>query len=225
MTEVEIKTKFIDGMSEELGTSFFAMYKELVWTSKKWDEYQDLFLTNETRINLINKSAPLFFSIIRDSLENDILLSISRLTDPPTTGKFKNASLRRALPHIENSSIQQKLSDELTSLEDTVKSIRDKRNKNISHIDFDNLFQEPSKTIIEVSYSEIEDALNRIQKVFNSIEKHFCDSSTIFKHFPSMAGSYELLRIIDLGLELEGLNEQKLRDGQFSMKDIKNRDI
>jgi chlorite dismutase len=190
-------------MGNELGTSFFAMYKELVWTSKKWEEYQDLFTTNSERIKIVNQSAPLFFSIIKDSLENDILLSISRLTDPPTTGKFKNASIRRALPEISDEATRENLTTQIDSLETTVKTIREKRNKNISHIDFDNLFQNQSDSIIVIKYTEIEDALKQIQKIFNQLEQLSCKSSTIFERFPSMRGSYELLRLLDQGLQFD----------------------
>lgn len=203
MTETEIKKNFLNCMGNELGTSFFAMYKELIWTSKKWEEYQDLFTTNSERIKIVNQSAPLFFSIIMDSLENDILLSISRLTDPLTTGKFKNASLRRALPEVSDEATREKLTSQIDSLETIVKTIREKRNKNISHIDFDHLFQIPSDSIVVVKYTEIEDALNQIQKIFNQIEQHFCKSSTVFECFPSMGGSYELLRLLDQGLQFD----------------------
>jgi chlorite dismutase len=203
MTETEIKDNFLSCMGNELGTSFFAMYKELVWTSKKWEEYQDLFTTNSERIKIVNQSAPLFFSIIKDSLENDILLSISRLTDPPTTGKFKNASIRRALPEISDEATRENLTTQIDSLETTVKTIREKRNKNISHIDFDNLFQNQSDSIIVIKYTEIEDALKQIQKIFNQLEQLSCKSSTIFERFPSMRGSYELLRLLDQGLQFD----------------------
>jgi hypothetical protein len=201
-------------MGHELGTTFFAMYKELVLTSKKWEEYNDLFLTKSSRMELINRSAPLFFSIFEDSIINDILLSISRLTDPPITAGFKNASLKRALSLIKEETTKQDLTKELNFLDQKVSTIRELRNKNISHIDFDNLFNQGPKPVIEVTKKDIEESIKMAQIIFNSIEYHFCKSKTVFESFPSMGGSYELLRLIDLGLELEGLNEQKLRNGQ-----------
>ncbi|MFT6200138.1 MAG: aspartyl/asparaginyl-tRNA synthetase, partial [Vicingaceae bacterium] len=79
------------------------------------------------------------------------------------TGKFKNASIRRALPEISDEATRENLTTQIDSLETTVKTIREKRNKNISHIDFDNLFQNQSDSIIVIKYTEIEDALKNIQ--------------------------------------------------------------
>lgn len=225
MNEEHICNKFINGMGNELGTLFFTIQKELLITTKKWEEYKDLFSTKGSRIDLMKKSAPLFFTLYEDSLVNDVLQSISRITDPPhLERKYKNASLGMILSLIKEKELYRKVAVDINSLNELVKSVRHLRDKKISHIDYETLLNQQNVTV-NVDSKNIEDSLQKAHDIFNTIEDYFCKSKTVFSSFPSMGGAYELLRIIDLGLELEKMDEQKLRSGEYSMKDIKNRDI
>src|SRR6185295_5019430 len=93
-TAEESKQDYIKAMGEELGSQFAELWQQLVYLHCKWMEYVALFGTRSDRIELLNKSAPTFFRIIQDTLWDDILLHICRLTDPPETGKNKNLTIQ-----------------------------------------------------------------------------------------------------------------------------------
>lgn len=57
-----------------------------------WIVYKQLLGTNESRIELINKTTPSFFILFQDLFLDYITLQISKLTDPADYGKFKNFS-------------------------------------------------------------------------------------------------------------------------------------
>ena len=71
----------------------------------KWAEYKELFGTSPRRIELLNSAAGLFFRILQDTLWEDALLHLCRLTDPAKMhGKenlFEVDDIKARIPGIE----------------------------------------------------------------------------------------------------------------------------
>ncbi|HEX6030152.1 MAG TPA: hypothetical protein VFY90_01895, partial [Tepidiformaceae bacterium] len=65
---------------------------EAVWAHAKWDVFDELYATGG-RLELLKQSAAGFFSILQDMLFDDVLLAISRLTDPRGCGNRENLTL------------------------------------------------------------------------------------------------------------------------------------
>ncbi|WP_407690639.1 AbiU2 domain-containing protein [Rhodocyclus tenuis] len=70
-------------MGGEIGKVYSALWQEVAWINKKWNQYVELFGTSPERIELLNRAAPSFFRTFQDSLLDDVLLHLARLTDPP----------------------------------------------------------------------------------------------------------------------------------------------
>jgi len=77
-------------MGKELGTQFYALWQEFNWLAMKWGEYEVLYGGGSMRLDLLNGSAPAFFWMVGKVLLEDMLLHISRLTDPPASGKDRD---------------------------------------------------------------------------------------------------------------------------------------
>ncbi|WP_408068516.1 AbiU2 domain-containing protein [Vineibacter terrae] len=56
-----------------------------LWLHVKWEEYVELYGKRQSRVDLLNEAAPLFFRIVQDALWADTLLHIARLTDEPNS--------------------------------------------------------------------------------------------------------------------------------------------
>lgn len=98
-TPLEAKNYYIKHMGEPLGSLFYALWQEVAWVRVKWQEYIELFGKKPSRVDLLNKSAPLFFRIVQNVLWYDILMHIARLTDPPKSKGKPNLTIRR-LPEL-----------------------------------------------------------------------------------------------------------------------------
>ena len=95
-TSLENKADHVSKMGEEIGLIYDALWQEIAWIHKKWAEYVALFGTTPERIELLNQAAPSFFRTVQDSMWEDVLLHLARLTDSPRSmGKNK---VHRALP-------------------------------------------------------------------------------------------------------------------------------
>lgn len=60
----EKQQEMIDRVGHEFGLLFYHLYNETLWLTTKWIEYKELYGTKESRIDLMNKTAPTFFYIV-----------------------------------------------------------------------------------------------------------------------------------------------------------------
>jgi len=61
-----------------LGPIFDALYNKVVWLHAKWNQYRVLNGESAARVQLLNRAAGFFFTIIQTVLWEDILIDIAR---------------------------------------------------------------------------------------------------------------------------------------------------
>ena len=66
---------------------FAALYHQVAWVHLKFHEFVELFGKDEERVEILNRAAPGYFSMVQDVLFESIILDIAKLLDPATTGK------------------------------------------------------------------------------------------------------------------------------------------
>jgi hypothetical protein len=81
-------------MGHELGSSFHELSRKLIELHVVWQQYRQLFGDEPETVHLLNRTSGLFFKIVQDELWDSVLLGISRMTDPPQTGKRKNLTVQ-----------------------------------------------------------------------------------------------------------------------------------
>src|SRR5688572_9269148 len=84
-TAEEARDRNIKIMGETLGAQFSELWQEVAWLHEKWAQYVELFGTKPERVELLNNAAPLFFRIVEDTIWEDVLLHLTRLTDSATS--------------------------------------------------------------------------------------------------------------------------------------------
>lgn len=150
------------------------LFHDVCHLHRKWKLFCDLYAAGEKVIELLNESAPGFFRICQDSLRDDILLGICRLTDQKQTFGKDNLTLDSLVASIDTAEYSElrKTLERLFS-DARLKSTfaRDQRNKRIAHTD---LFTKLEVSILSVSTKKhIEEALQSIRDVMNAVELHF----------------------------------------------------
>ena len=131
----QIKEDDIKLMGEMLGTVYYELWQEVAWLHEKWGEYEELYVKKKSRINLMNQTAPLFFRIVQDTLWQNVLLNIARITDPIKSAGKKNLTLQ-ILPSLVKDELHESITSMVKKSVRKAEFCRDWRNRHIAHMDY-----------------------------------------------------------------------------------------
>jgi hypothetical protein len=109
----------IRDMGPELGAVYHALCKEVACLHVKWNQYRQLYAHSRERVAFLNKVAGHFVEVLQDTVYDDLLLHLTRLTDRPSFGKYEHLTLRR-LPELVSESTPA-LTSELEVLVETAR--------------------------------------------------------------------------------------------------------
>ena len=180
-------------MGKEFANIFGYLNDHWAYARARYQEYCVLYLEQDS-VKLLNFIGPLLFKDIKRLFWHDMMLSICRLTDPSTTGRFANLSIQRLPVYFKDDLVFSKtLCTDVKNAVSAVETVRDWRDKRISHSDLFLTIQDENKsvTLNDVNIGMIEDALDKIHCVLNDISMHlfnahffnsvsYFDGSTVF---------------------------------------------
>ena len=218
-TADESKAEHIAKMGAELGEFYSALWQDLAWIHAKWAEYIALFGTEPGRINLLNEAAPRFFRVIEDSLWEDILLHLSRLTDSPRSMGKDNLSVRR-LPMIaalQGSAVP--IDALVATAVAATEFARDWRNRKLAHGDLGLALGLPVQPLAAASRLAVKEALQSLVAVLNLLSQKFLDSETMFEVDDGDATS--MLYVLRDGLRYESEKHARIKGGDVRPNDFK----
>jgi hypothetical protein len=223
-TADEVKQKHIEKLGHALGSLYHELWNELAWLYMKWEDYVVLFGTKPTRIGLLNKSAPVFFKIVQDSLWEDVLLHIARLTDPPKSSGKKNRTIQ-CLPSLVDESIRVTVSEQISNAIEKASFCRDWRNRHIAHRDLNLAMDEHAESLKQASRAKVIESLESISKVLNVISEFYMKSIVVFDSIAGPGGALDLLYVLDAGIRADTDRRKRIEAGQYLPEDIKHRDV
>lgn len=167
-------------MPDTLKNKITAIDAEVLRLHYKWKYLKQLFGSDE-RAELLNKTAPLFFGYLWNSMLFDILLSIARLTDPAKTKaksiEKENLSFDNLLAEVKDVRLHREITCDIRHLKGKVEAVKTWRNEKLAHNDLSRQMAGAPLSAIQVS--EITDALDTIRKVMNIFHRQF-NSQTVW---------------------------------------------
>jgi hypothetical protein len=220
-----VKKEYIVCMGEPLGKLFCALDQEVEWLYMKWDEYIALYGTKSSRIDLMNKVAPLFFHVVQDSLFEGTLLHITRLTDPPNSSGKENLTIRRIPLLVSDQRLSGVLKSKIEVAVQKSKFCRDWRNRLIAHQDLKLAIEEGINPLPPANREMVQKALDSIADVLNAVIYHYKESEIHFGFAHGDGGGESLLYVIDDGLRAEEERTKRIKNGDFREEDFRVRDI
>lgn len=224
-TAEEAKQGRIAAMGEPLGLLFHALWQEVAWLHRKWDDYVTLFGTKPSRVELLNKAAPLFFGVVESVMWEDTLLHIARLTDSPSMGKRANLVIQRLAPLIDHTASKKRIKELTTKAETASAFCRDWRNRRFAHLDLDHALDRSAKPLPVASRAKVKLALAAIGAVLNGVALHYMDSTISFKPRRRLGRAESLLYIVDDDIRVEGERRERLARRESVPGDVRKRDL
>jgi hypothetical protein len=224
-TADQSKAETISAMGQELGALYNALWQQVAYLHNKWGQYVELFGARPSRITLLNNVAPQFFRIVQDTLWEDVLLHIARLTDSPKSAGRPNLSIRR-LPEVVDHAVTRVMVEDLVSKALVAAEFcRDWRNRHIAHRDLRLALSHGVDPLQPASRAKVREALSALATVLNAISAHYQDSTTFFESSTEPGGAMSLLYVLDDGIRADALRRERLRNGTYNQSDRKVRDL
>ena len=131
-----------------------------------WDTYNYLYVEDPERAEKLRQPrwGGFFWDLAQGWMISGIILSVSRLTDPPEMGKRRNLTLRALLddPRLPGQ-LRRELGRELKSIRKAVKKIRQHRHRVVAHQDERTALGQDALPILHVD--QIEEIISRLQGV------------------------------------------------------------
>lgn len=205
-TPEEMLKSYVVRMGDPLGSVYYDLWQQVVWLNVKWSEYVEMFGTKPSRVELLNNAAPRFFRIVQDTLFEETLLHIARLTDPAESRVKKdikkNATIQ-ALPPLVEPAIKGKVTTLVDASLDASEFCRDWRNRRIAHRDLELALKTGATPLLPASREKVKHVIASLGDVLNAVNAHYFESETAFDFIDSGDGAVSLLYVIDDGLKLD----------------------
>jgi len=189
----QIQEAYVTSMGREVGSAFYPLYVELVELHVVWQQYRQLFGTDSETVELLNRTAGLFFKIVQDELWDSVLLGISRFTDPPSTGAKKNLTIQTLPLLIDDARLRCEV--ETLCADAVAKTVfaREHRNKRIAHQDHGYATASSSHPLSPISRELVEGMLASLRAVLNRLDLHFRETTVFYEDFIDESGAQLLV--------------------------------
>lgn len=219
LTAEESRNHHAQKMGEALGTQFSALWQEVAYLHMKWEEFVELFGSKETRIELLNQTAPTFFRVVQDVLWEETLLHIARLTDPPKRANKAVLTIKNLPKLVNDPATKNTVTALVKTAENKTEFCRDWRNRHIAHRNLNLALNKPARPLKDASKKQVDEALDSIVDVLNALSRHYTDSDLRFRMGSRAGGAVSLLYVLDDGLRAAATREERLRQGRISDED------
>jgi AbiU2 len=202
----EVERQHLEAMGSSLGPLYHKLHNDVVWLHAKWQQQLKLFVETEC-IELLNSVAAFFFMTVQRVFEDDILLHVARLVDPPTSlGRADRVNLTLlALPAvITESALAPRVHASVEEARAHCAFAVDWRNRRIAHRDLGLALRHPqAKPLPDAGRAEVEAALKSIRGVFEPIHHHHLGTDPGFERFAAGADADALLFYLRRGRQGE----------------------
>lgn len=221
-TAEQAKSDHIAKMGDEIGSVYSALWQEVAWINRKWAQYVELFGTSPERIELLNRSAPSMIRTIQDTLWEDVLLHLARLTDPPKSMGKVNLSVRHLAALLASSPISTEAEALAAAALDACEFARDWRNRRLAHRDLDLALGQSVQPLAPASRAAVKASLAALEELLNAVSLHYLDSTTLFHLGPGGDDAVSLLYLLRDGLRSRDERLERKRRGDHRPGDFKH---
>jgi hypothetical protein len=222
-TSEEVKSNMISIMGTKFGSLFYQIYNEICWLNFKWIEFEELYGKKESRIEIMNESAPFFFYVTQKVLWENLLLGIARITDPPKSKGKLNTTLKAISEFIDDKELKKEFDEELKDIEDKAKFCRDWRNRWIAHMDYELTVNQSAEPLETATRNKLKAINKKIQIIYNKISKKYLGSTVAFELANSQKGAISLLYKVEDGIKFEKDRYKRKLRGEWNEEDSDSR--
>lgn len=147
-----------------------AVFDQVVQLRVRWKIYCQLFDSGPANIELLNKSGSLVFSLFQKLILDDVIMSLSRLTDPKESCGNENASILNLVEKAKECLSETAcagVKDSIKELDKHVLKFRKHRHKRLAHADLNHKLDKSA--LASINHDELEKAMKTLQEIFTKV--------------------------------------------------------
>ena len=216
----QVRSRHIRDLGPDLGPVFNLLQNDVTWLHARWKLYRQLYARSPERVDFLNKVAGHFFGVIQNTLYEDVLLNLARLTDPPRSGSGQDTLSLRALPPlIADPALKSAIEALVQSALNACEAARTWRHKHIAHRDLALALASISDPPGAPSRAEIEAALGAIRAVLDRLEPLAFESFA-----PAGRDADSVVHYLREGFRAEEQQMERFRQGKLAPEDLQRED-
>ena len=155
----KLKQEYQDKLGEEFGAVFHGLRNDWAWGLMRTQEFRELF-SNAEDVELLNAiSGGGFLWDIQHIFWDDLMLRLTRLTDPSSTAGKGNLTVQRLPDFCTDPELCNEVQRLVDVAVDAAGFARDLRNRRISHRDLTQAIWPNTEPLAPANLSQVETAL------------------------------------------------------------------
>lgn len=206
MSAADLKNHFMQIFGADLGAKYDGLRDEVILVHAHWAMITE-FVNGEERRKLLVSTGGYFFLEVHRVFVDDVILRLSRLTDPAQQGRGrqKNLSLYALLDDISDPSLKSKIQNLIEEAKKKIAPLREHRHKRIAHFDLNVAFNDPSFSLPSINGQSVDEALAAVGEVLGQLLDEYQGTSTIHEWVPidAVPNIEGLLHYLEVGLDQE----------------------
>lgn len=174
----DTRKQYIDLMGPEAGAAYYVLLGEVVALFEKWRSYEALYGTDKETVVLLNDVAPGFFGRHQRIAEDDFIMHLARLLDPPKSlNKWSNVSLRGFIALITNAPLVDQLNQAMGDVDKSTAFVASHRNMRLAHNDREFAMGKTSARVLtKKNRADYRASLQSIEDFMNTAIRHYKDT-------------------------------------------------
>jgi hypothetical protein len=198
---------------------------QITWIYERWIMYQQLYGTNQRRIDLLNETVPDFFAELERFWREYVILHICRIATDNTTVCGKETlvirQLRKKLDTVKYPKLAKSLDKAWKKVARATKVLHDIRNNMIAHVNHKAIF-DGRRRRRKVTRKMIQDALEAVAEYANIVRETFLGSPMYYAGLVMYVDAETLLYCLKQSHEYRKLEQE---DPQTYVTRIKQGDF
>jgi hypothetical protein len=186
-------------MADEEPAAIRRLLDEIVSLRDIWTQYKKLFMSSEERVTLLNHSGRWFFYLVQRLMVERMMLSLSRLSDPPEMGKNRNLTVAILLDDQrldKYPEVRAEIIRAVDKLQSATAAMRVHRNMLIAHLDRHAAVTPAEAGLPAVTTQDIEDALRCMEGAYRRYRLELDQSDQVFELF-ALGGADRLIERLE----------------------------
>ena len=171
------------GIPQAAGEVYCYLAGEILRTRAKWIYYRQLFMESERRVALLNKAAGNFFAEVQSILAFDLIISLTRLTDPARSRHQENLTVALLIERLHAAGAPElvdRLHSKHRALQQQLLPLRTRRSKEVAHYDVAAILTPTASPLPGLTLGEIRQGIEGVESILGDVHEHYTGGSFLW---------------------------------------------